>query len=985
MSCGAPALAATIEVDVGVAAALSCPAAQLSAILTVQQDIGVEASFACPPATLSAEASVLCSARAALSCVAPELAAVAEEIVSTTAGFSCAATGLTVVSSVTVGVASEMSCAAPLLTATADSDVLAEGHLAAGSCSLSASVAHEDMRSVQATFSCPAAGIASSIGVVGSVDSALYCGSAAMAAAAMPVVSAQSALGCAPAAMAATAEAILNVQAALECAPAGLAASASVVPLLGVAITSPTEPVSMLSGVPTTFGGTCTAGASGHLYWDSEFTDDAGTLSVDGTTWTCDATPSYDQVGVVDAIYVQVTDGENYADDSASVSVSVDANGFPLQASASGHGLELQDGTPFMVFGDSGWFSSCQLQQAAMETYMAEVAAKGFNWIIACDPTPDDIGAANAPDNAYSDYPWTGTAFQSALDEDHFAYLDAVVAEASSNGIIVQLFPAYSGYPNATQWETAIKAATNQQMYDWGYAFGARYKGAPNVVMFTGGDQSPDATTLARLQYMAQGMWDAGYRRLVGVHPESNTDGLSTYTSCNINLRCVYIYPYGTSEQAGTTLIAQRAASPAYPVIYTEGNYENDALGTPRAVLRAMAYWSVLSGGCGHIYGNEDIWPMDSAGDWLDHLEDPGRLDQVRYRELFESRFVGEWQPDTSHVILTSGYGSAANTTYAPCAQTPDGATTIAYNPTASATLTVDMDEVCGGSGTAECWSYNPATGFASYFGQVACSGNHNFAMPAWDSLLVIDDTDSALGAPGADTVPYASFAWYFDARRLGLANAASVATVAPRVGSGALTETGSGSTTYDADGLGSDGALDMVASSELAYSGTLGSVQPCGPWAVSMRCVLSNHGSGGEGDLFWWDWGSGSYFVYLSWSKEASGNYLEIGAVASGMSFTTKRLLNSANIDGDEVTITVAATANLGAISLWVNGEQLLNGSAWSHNAPTNPSSGIGFHVNYNGTDYNWVGKLRALAVADHVISDADEQHIHDEWIAGR
>jgi hypothetical protein len=90
---------------------------------------------------------------------------------------------------------------------------------------------------------------------------------------------------------------------------------------LEVAITTPAPDAALYSGVALACSGTCTAGVTGKLYWDSGYTSEAGTLAVVGTNWTCTITPKYAQVSVTH-LYARVTDGEDYGYDDVTITVT---------------------------------------------------------------------------------------------------------------------------------------------------------------------------------------------------------------------------------------------------------------------------------------------------------------------------------------------------------------------------------------------------------------------------------------------------------------------------------------------------------------------------------------------------------------------------------------------------------------------------------------------------------------------------------------
>src|SRR6185369_9533079 len=135
----------------------------------------------------------------------------------------------------------------------------------------------------------------------------------------------------------------------------------------------------------------------------------------------------------------------------------------------------------------------------------------------------------------------------------------------------------------------------------------------------------------------------------------------------------------------------------AMPTFLVEANYEleHNAAdeGTPQ-ILRRQAYWALLSGACGQLYGNRYTWPFIS--DWQNNLDTPGSLQMAYVKLLFESRQWYNLIPDQSHTVVSAGYGTFADTgalgdsDYLTAARTPDGALVLAYMPTIR-TITVDM------------------------------------------------------------------------------------------------------------------------------------------------------------------------------------------------------------------------------------------------------------------------------------------------------
>jgi hypothetical protein len=127
-------------------------------------------------------------------------------------------------------------------------------------------------------------------------------------------------------------------------------------------------------------------------------------------------------------------------------------------------------------------------------------------------------------------------------------------------------------------------------------------------------------------------------------------------------------------------------------------------------------------------------------------MDGTGSQDMVRLKALFTSRPWYELIPDQKHEVVTDGLGEFNGLDYLAAARTVDGATVIAYLPTARV-FTVDLSKVAGTA--AQAWWYNPRTGNAAAARKSATGANQKFAPPAeGDWVLVIDDASRKLPPP---------------------------------------------------------------------------------------------------------------------------------------------------------------------------------------------------------------------------------------------
>jgi hypothetical protein len=130
-------------------------------------------------------------------------------------------------------------------------------------------------------------------------------------------------------------------------------------------------------------------------------------------------------------------------------------------------------------------------------------------------------------------------------------------------------------------------------------------------------------------------------------------------------------------------------------------------------------------------------------------MSDPGRLDMLHVRNLFESRAWYRLVPDFADTVLTAGHSSGGDR--ATAALTDDGATLIVYAPS-QRTLRVNLDALSGSDASA--WWFNPRDGSVDAGTPLVSSGSRDFTPPTDDDwVLVIDDAASMLPPPGTAAI----------------------------------------------------------------------------------------------------------------------------------------------------------------------------------------------------------------------------------------
>ncbi len=424
---------------------------------------------------------------------------------------------------------------------------------------------------------------------------------------------------------------------------------------------------------------------------------------------------------------------------------------YPLAIGPTGRTLVGQEGSPFFLSGDAAWSLVAQVSQQDAVAYLDDRRQRGFNGVLVS--LVEHEFATNAPANFYGEAPFNGRPFTN-FNEAYFDHADAVISAAAQRDIVVFLFPAYLGWDCGQQgWCAEVRSASAAEMKAWGRFVGERYQSFDNVVWVIGGDTIPPSDVKGKLASLAEGIREFDTRHLITSHNTPAQSAREVWPPASYpwhQLNNVYTdnITYGPSKQA-------YEATPVQPFFNIEGYYENEHGMTARQ-LRAQAYWTVLSGAFGYVFGNCPIWHFGSSASWCGTnnwrraLDSEGAHGMTNAKRLFTSRSWHLLEPDFDHQVLTRGYGSWGSSGYVTAARASDGSSVIAYLPSRRR-VTVDMSKIAGSE--ANVWWYQPSDGSSSLVGTFPTSGSQRFRPSnSSDWVLVIDNAELGLAAPGTDS-----------------------------------------------------------------------------------------------------------------------------------------------------------------------------------------------------------------------------------------
>lgn len=500
--------------------------------------------------------------------------------------------------------------------------------------------------------------------------------------------------------------------------------------------------------------------------------------------------------GAATAVGAATAAGAGAASAIASVvGVSPSTSIFPLTVDASGRYLKQNDGTPFLICGDSTWEISVNLTTADQITFLNNCVTVGVNAVMA-NAIEHHYSVVKAPKNIDGDLPFTqtmngasytgspngtpaasGTQAQFAADPyaninnqapdctffnaTYWDKIDAFISACLDRDIAVFIWPMYLGFhgnqegwiSELTVWDAVIGAGgltgqpfangTKSKLYNYGAALAARWATYPNIIWVAGGDFGSGGQTMNAAQLAACKSCIDGIK---------SVSGLSTLWTAHWDRPCIsddtaisgvtwdLNFAYSGDEAAEETRRAYAVAA-TKPAYWGEGFYEAGLFGGSLPFRRYL-YWGFLGGICGGFYGHEQLWRFDDGSPgtlWSTLLATQGRLDAARQYAFFKDRPWHRLKPSGlggMGTIVTVGGGTASpqTQTYVSAACTPEGDLLLAYVPPAhTGSITIDMTKM---SGTAVCRWFDPtnATYQAASPATRDNTGTQAFTPPATNS-----------------------------------------------------------------------------------------------------------------------------------------------------------------------------------------------------------------------------------------------------------
>lgn len=421
---------------------------------------------------------------------------------------------------------------------------------------------------------------------------------------------------------------------------------------------------------------------------------------------------------------------------------------YPLKFSEGERFLTDLKDKPFFWSGDAAWSLIVQLTREEVDIYLDDRKQKGFTVLLV--NLIDHKFGTYAPANIYNVPPFTDKPFASP-NEKYFTHADYVIREAAERGMIVLLCPLYLGWQYGDEgWGEDVKKADLTDLRSWGQYVGKRFADDDNIIWCIGGDADPSQQKDKVLECV-QGILEYDKRHLFTCHNNPEPLAISPWKGEDwLTINNVYSYSRSLYEWCKTAYDQE----PVMPYFMIESAYENEHNATPQQ-LRSEAYWPLLCGAMGEIFGNCPIWHFGSTPrwcgitDWKTQLNNPGSASMDYVQRLFRSRPWHLLIPDFDHKVMTEGYGEWGSPDYATAACTSNGTSIIVYLPE-ERQITINMSKISGKK--ARCWWYNPGDGTTIESGSFPSEGLRQFNPPSEsDLILVIDSKSSNYPPPGGE------------------------------------------------------------------------------------------------------------------------------------------------------------------------------------------------------------------------------------------
>jgi len=410
---------------------------------------------------------------------------------------------------------------------------------------------------------------------------------------------------------------------------------------------------------------------------------------------------------------------------------------FPLGISPDRRRIVDAAGAPVFFQGDAGWELITNTTPDEAERYLDDRVAKGFNTLLLL--LIERLFLPGAPRNKFGEEPFTVPGDFCTPNDAYMDYAEQVLQMAADRNFVVFLLPAFLGYPNPVTpihpefggqpegWYDEVMANEVEGCRAYGEYLAKKFGRFDNIVWVIGGDRKPEDAT-SRLVAIKDGLRAGGVKTLLASHvlPECSALDLPGMDWVDINFTYTYTIVHAKLHD-------DWRRDPVYPYLLIESAYEGE-LNSSALQIRRQAWWSVVCGGCGHVFANSPLW-FFSPG-WIEAMDAPGSWAMAHLGRFFRGLPWFDLVPDLDERIGIGGLGERRGLDRVATAATPDGKLMVSHLP-AKRALTVDTGQLH--DGPLEVSWYEPATGRVLTEQPIEAGGVLDFLPPfSEDAVLTL-------------------------------------------------------------------------------------------------------------------------------------------------------------------------------------------------------------------------------------------------------
>ena len=352
------------------------------------------------------------------------------------------------------------------------------------------------------------------------------------------------------------------------------------------------------------------------------------------------------------------------------------------------------DGKPFFLLADTAWELFHRLKDDEAAWYLEKRAAQGFNVIFAVAlaefdlSVPDPYGNLQLHDND-----------PTKPNEAYFARIDAIVKKAGDLGLYIGFLPTWGDKWNKVRLGQGprdlhpgkcprLRRVAGQALRGCAALFGSSVVTAPCRLTRIAPSSAPWPDGLRQ---------GDGGKHLITFHPNGSHNSADFWPDEPWLDFHMFQSGHGKAKDKPNyeVNLRNRALKPVKPTLDGEPRYEDHPVRgiKPEASVwydafdvRQAAWWDVMSGSCGHTYGDHNIWQFLSPAHepifhartpWQQAIDHDGAKQMGYMRAFFEKMDWQKLEPRDDILVGDKGEGGSRMLAM----MSPEGDNVVVYTP----------------------------------------------------------------------------------------------------------------------------------------------------------------------------------------------------------------------------------------------------------------------------------------------------------------